>query len=372
MSSNKISSMQAIALVLIVIVNHLVLTITNNITSSTGSASLLNSIYVFIFALLLVWLIVKLYKNFTGKDILDISQFLGGKILKTIVGILYLVYFIFILSLVVRRFAKDMKLIYFNDFEIGTIIFLILFISVIAYHFGHSSITKCNLIIVPIMVIFILIAAFANIDKFKFERVFPILGFGVNETFFIGLSNIFAYSGIGILYLIMPMLKDTKDFKKISYISVIVTGLLIILSIGSLLLAFPFIKSISEISELYIGIRHISFGNVFQRVDAIFILGWILAVISYSSVLIMFIVLLFSKLTNSKRATPVAMVFAAIAYSLSLIPPNANIVSSIDTVVYKYGSIALIIVGSLLILIFANIKYKSLNKNKVDGDLNET
>ena len=74
MSSTKISSVQAIALVLIVIVNHLLLSMTNNITSSTGSASILNSIYVFIFALVLVALIVKLYKNFAGKDILDISS----------------------------------------------------------------------------------------------------------------------------------------------------------------------------------------------------------------------------------------------------------------------------------------------------------
>lgn len=365
MTLNKISSMQAIALVVIIIVNHLILSVTNNITSSTGSAALLNSIYVFIFAFILVWLIVKLYKNFAGKDILDISQFLGGKVLKTIVGILYLLYFVFILSLVIRRFSKDLKLIYFNDFEVGTIIFLILLVSVIAYHFGHSSITKCNLVITPIMIILIVIVSIANAENFRFERIFPILGFGANETFFSGLSNIFAYSGIGILYLIMPMLKDCKDFKKVSYISVISTGLLIILSIGSILLSFPFIKSLTEISELYIEVQNISsFWQVFQRVDAIFVLGWVLAMISYTSVLIMFIVLLFSKLTNSKLATPIAMVFGAIVFALALIPPNSSIVSILDTIVYKYGSISLIIIGSLLILIFANIKYKRLNKNK--------
>lgn len=364
MTLNKISSIQAIALVIIVIVNHLVLSVTNNITSSTGSASLLNSIYVFIFALILVWLIVKLYKNFVGKDILDISQFLGGKVLKTIVGILYLLYLIFILSLVIRRFAKDLKLIYFNNFEVGTIIFFVLLVSVIAYHFGHSSITKCNLVIAPIMLTLIVIVGFANAENFKFERIFPILGFGVNETFFSGLSNIFAYSGIGILFLIMPMLKDYKDYKKVSYISVVITGLLIILSIGSILLSFPFIRSLTEISELYVEVQNISsFWQVFQRIDAIFVLGWTLAMISYASVLLMFIVLLFSKLTNSKLATPIAMVFSAIIFTLSLVPPNAGVVSTLDTIVYKYGSIALVIIGSLLVLIFANIKYKRLNKN---------
>lgn len=361
---NKISSLQAIALILIVIVNHIILSVTNNITSSTGSAALLNSIYVFVFALIFIGLIVKLYKNFVGKDILDISQFLGGKVLKTIVGILYLLYFIFILSLVVRRFSKDLKLIYFNNFEVGTIIFLILFVSVIAYHFGHSSITKCNLVITPIMFILIVIVGFANAENFKLERIFPILGFGINETFFSGLSNIFAYSGIGILYFIMPMLKDCKDYKKVSYISVILTGLLIILSIASILFSFPFISSLKELSELYIEVQNISsFWQVFQRIDAIFVLGWSLAMISYASVLIMFIVILFSKLTNSKQATPIAMVFATIIFALSLIPPNAGIVSFLDSIIYKYGSISLIIIGSLLILTFANIKYKRLNKN---------
>ncbi len=362
MSSTKISSVQAIALVLIVIVNHLLLSMTNNITSSTGSASILNSIYVFIFALVLVALIVKLYKNFAGKDILDISQFLGGKILKTVVGALYIIYCVFILSLVIRALAKDIKLIYFNDFELGTIIFLILLTSVIVYNFGHSSVSKCALIVVPIMAIIILIVAFGNADRFSFERVFPLLGFGINETFFMGLSNIFAYSGIGILYLIMPMLKDTKHFKKISFISIIITGILITLSVGSLALSFPFIESITEISELFVGVQHISFGHVLQRVDAIFVLGWVLAILAYSSVLIMFIVLVFSKLVNTKPVTPMAMVFASLAFIFALLPKNANVVSFLDSVIYKYSSIALIIVGSLLLLIFANIKYKKLNK----------
>ena len=64
MSVNKVSTVEAIALVLIVVINRLTISIPQTIIMSCGSAALLNVIYICIITLLFVFLITKLFRRF--------------------------------------------------------------------------------------------------------------------------------------------------------------------------------------------------------------------------------------------------------------------------------------------------------------------
>jgi spore germination protein KB len=375
MEIKQIGNFQAIALILIIVINHLVLGTPRTIISETGTGTILNMIYVFILAIIFVLILNKLFNNFKGKDIIDVSEFLGGKVLKVIVGIVFIGYFLVILSTTIRVIVQDLEIIYFENISICIITLVILASIVFVYKYGSSAVIKCNSIIAPIAGIAILVIAFSNIKDFSLDRIFPILGFSVKETFITGASNIFAYSGIAVLYFIMPMLKDSRNFKKVSIISVVLVGILIIGSVASLVLSFPFIEDINEISSLYIESRDINYWQVFQRIDGVFVFSWILALLSYISVVLFIIVLIFRKLTNTKKEFPVVLAFATITYVITLIPDNINMVRFLENVVFKYSNIIVAIFLNLLILILANIKYKIINKNKEvdleDEKLNE-
>ena len=69
MNNIKLSNIEAIGLVLIIIINHIILNFSKSIISTTSSASAL--------IILFVQLLLFLFKHFSGKDILDISQYLG-------------------------------------------------------------------------------------------------------------------------------------------------------------------------------------------------------------------------------------------------------------------------------------------------------
>lgn len=375
MEIKQIGNFQAIALILIIVINHLVLGTPRTIISETGTGTILNMIYVFILAIIFVLILNKQFNNFKRKDIIDVSEFLGGKVLKVIVGIVFIGYFLVILSTTIRVIVQDLEIIYFENISICIITLVILASIVFVYKYGSSAVIKCNSIIAPIAGIAILVIAFSNIKDFSLDRIFPILGFSVKETFITGASNIFAYSGIAVLYFIMPMLKDSRNFKKVSIISVVLVGILIIGSVASLVLSFPFIEDINEISSLYIESRDINYWQVFQRIDGVFVFSWILALLSYISVVLFIIVLIFRKLTNTKKEFPVVLAFATITYVITLIPDNINMVRFLENVVFKYSNIIVAIFLSLLILILANIKYKIINKNKEvdleDEKLNE-
>lgn len=286
MEIKQIGNFQAIALILIIVINHLVLGTPRTLIAETGTGTILNMFYVFLVTIILVFIVTKLFNNFKGKDIVDISEFLGGKVLKFIVGIIYILYFLLILSTTVRIIVQDLEIIYFENVSISVLTLLIIASIVFVYKYGSSAIIKCNSIIAPIAGIIILVIAFSNIQDFSLDRIFPILGFGTKETFITGASNIFAYSGLAILYFIMPMLKDSRNFKKISIVSTILIGILIIGSVSSLVLSFPYIENINEISSLYVESRDISYWQVFQRIDGIFVFSWILALLSYISVVL--------------------------------------------------------------------------------------
>lgn len=362
MEIKQISNFQAIALILIIVTNHLILGTPRTLIAETGTGTILNMIYVFILALLLVFIITKLFSNFNGKDIIDISEFLGGKVLKVIVGIVFIIYFLVILSTTVRVIVQDLEIIYFQNISVYVLTLAILASIVFVYKYGSSAVVKCNSIIAPIVGIAILIIAFSNVQDFSLDRIFPILGFGAKETFITGASNIFAYSGLAILYFIMPMLKDSKIFKKVSIVSTILVGILIVGSVSSLVLSFPFIENINEISSLYVESRDISYWQVFQRIDGLFVFSWILALLSYISVVLFIIVVIFRKLTNAKKEFPVVLAFATITYVTTLIPNNIAMIRFLEDIVFKYTNIIVAIFLSLIVLIFANIKYKIVNR----------
>ena len=373
MNTYKINTTEAIMIVLTTIIIHTILSLPRNLLTQTKSATIINLIYVSVIAIAISYFIYRLLKNFPGLDIIDISELLGGKVLKFIVGIIYILYFLLILSTTVRIIVQDLEIIYFENVSISVLTLLIIASIVFVYKYGSSAIIKCNSIIAPIAGIIILVIAFSNIQDFSLDRIFPILGFGTKETFITGASNIFAYSGLAILYFIMPMLKDSRNFKKISIVSTILIGILIIGSVSSLVLSFPYIENINEISSLYVESRDISYWQVFQRIDGIFVFSWILALLSYISVVLFFIVIIFRKLTNTKKEFPVVLAFAALTYAATLIPNNIFMIRFLEDVVFKYTNIIVAIFSSFIILILANIKYKFVNRknNLINNEIKD-
>ena len=80
MTNKKIGNLEAIALVLTVIINHVVLNLPKSVVKVTSSGTIINILFVSLVALGITFLICKLLEKFPSLDILDISNFLGGKV----------------------------------------------------------------------------------------------------------------------------------------------------------------------------------------------------------------------------------------------------------------------------------------------------
>lgn len=270
-------------------------------------------------------------------------------------------------SLILRNTAENLKTMYFQNIPTLYIIFFILLIVAFANKYSLKTIMKCNLIVVPLIVVSLIILFALSSDNFVVERVFPILGYGASNTFLKGAANIFSFGNILFLFFIMPMLKDYNQFKKLSYSSVILSGILILLSIVALILMFPIPISSGSNIPLYLQTRKLALGKLIQRVDALFILIWIITILSYISIIIGFIVSIFKKISNIQSSSTLSSCFVAILLATSLIYNNIIQIRKLDAENYKYLTLILVFGLGFLILLLANIK-NMIKKNKFKGE----
>lgn len=367
MDLNKIGFFEALCVLLIVILSHLILILPKIIIQSQSSASIINIIYVTLLAIFTIFILNLLFKKFKGMDILDISNYLLGKKFRFIIGMIYIAYLIFIASLLVRITAENLKTMYFQNTPTPYIVFFILLPVAFINRYNLKSIIKCNLIVVPLIVLSFIILFTLSSGNFVFERIFPILGYGPKNTFLIGATNIFCFGNILFLLLIMPHLKDYNQFNKLSYTAIILSGILILSVVASLLLIFPISICSGSNIPLYLQTRTITFGKLIQRVDAFFVLIWNLNILSYCSIVIGFIISLFKKISNIQSSSTISYSFVSILFGMSLVYHNIIQARKLDSEGYKYLVLFLVFGLGFFILLLANIK-KAIQKNKTKGE----
>lgn len=357
MSEQKLGKWEAIILIFSVVINHIILGLPRGIVEDQYSSALLNVIYISIIAIIIIYLITKLFEHFPGLDIIDIANFLGGKILKIGLALLFLLYFVFISSIVLRSFSEGLKLVFFPRTSLAIIMILFLIAIVIMNKLNIVSIARTNLfftILVGISVIFIFLGNWKNLT---WQKIFPILGNGAYSTFFSGLSNLFAFGGISFIYLLPPYLKNEIDFKKIAYTSIALSSFFLLVSVATLLFIFPPTIISQQIFPIYLASRFIDFSRFFQRLDAIFLLMWLLSIICYLAIVLNFCTNIFKRVILIKHSKWCSSLIAMLMFAIALIPENMQQITFIENNIYRYIILILVFGICLIVLILANLKY---------------
>ena len=239
---------------------------------------------------------------------------------------------------------------------------------VIANMQGMKSIARTNVILCVIMVISLLTAFAAVVPNMTIQRIFPILGHGVSNTFFTGISNIFIFNGFSILFLVPPLLENKKDFKKSTLIATLISIFIVILATASMLLAFSFSTDIDRISPLYSLLSNNEFGKYFQHPESLFIFTWILSFMSYFSIGLMTSSLVCQKVTNVKNSTPFIIPICIISLIIALIPNSIMQTLAINDFISKYIGTPLTFIVFPIILMIANLKLKKGNNTNENLD----
>ena len=365
MNSSKIGTYEAIMLVLSLVVSHTVLSLPKAIVTTTKSSSILNLIYLSIFVFVFVIIICNIFKKFPGMDILDLAEYLGGKIFKRFLGIIFILYFTISSAIFLRNFCECLQIVYYPSTSIVFIVLSFIISTCLVADLPSNASFKANLIIVPFVLGSILFLFLANLKYFNYNRIFPILGNGLFETFGSGFTNIYAFSGIALIYFLPPLLKHPEKLKKISIIAFILTALYLVFVIALILLMFPIFTNIDEVLPLYTVATYVEFGTFLQRLESVFLLIWMISFSCYLSIILSFVFLFFKKITDIKYNKPMIYPFGMLLLALSLLPKTFAESKFYETNIYPYVLIAVAYFIPGIIMFFAYIKKKK------EGDINE-
>ena len=368
MESSKLTASEAISIVFGVFVAHTLVSLPRTLLDSTKSSTLINIIYVGIIALLITFIIYKLIKHFPGSDIVDISEYVGGKVLKNIIGIIFISYFIINSSILLRNFCECLKIVYYPMTSLTYILLAFIVAITIAVKCKFSSISKVILIIIPLVVISIVFLFIANFRNFSLDQIFPVFGDSLFNTFIAGLGNLGSFGGITLLYFLPPYLKEPQKMKKVYLVSIVLGIVYILLCVSIILFMFASLMYTNQIMPLYSAARYIEFGTFFQRLESIFLLIWILQMICYLTILTKFSISIFKKITNIKNEKPIILIFSLLIFSVSLLPQNYAVSKYIEDYICKYMVLIISIFLSLSILIIAYLKKKKKKELNINNE----
>ena len=171
----KIGKFEVYALFITVISTNIIINIPTIILSFTSTGSWVNVFYLTSICLLFILLVCKFLKPFINFDILDVSNFLGGKTLKWIVGFLYILLFLAFSSFCLRYFTYSLKMIYFDNISLVLLMLLFLIPATIAAKTGLKAISGTAIVFLPFSILSLIIFSIAASNNFTWENLFPVL-----------------------------------------------------------------------------------------------------------------------------------------------------------------------------------------------------
>lgn len=355
---NKLTTREAISIICIISLCQLILNTPKIIINTCNTGSIINILYISLIALFVCIIISKLIKNFPSDDIIDISEKVGGNILKFIISIIFIIFFLLLILIALADFSYLLKCIYFQNAPLTFILLFFIIAALFANLTGFNSIQKTSTILLPIIIYSFLIIFLKSIPDMNLDDFTPILGYSYKSTFQTGLLNLFFFDFLILYLFIMPLLKRKNDIKKIIFTSFGINIISLIISILSLIAVFTAHINSSNINSLYFLTRSIKLSTFIEQVDAIYIFIWILSLFAYISILLFLITHILNKLFHFKDYKQTSYSILSILIGLSLIFTDLSEINFLEETLFKYFSIIITFGISLLILILGNLKQK--------------
>jgi len=313
---------EGISMLLIVICTQIFVNMPRVAAEEAGTAGWILVLYVSLLSIGIFGLITVLYRRFEGKDLLDIAQETFGPAGRITLGIILVLFILFIASLVLREFSENIKIISLNMSPISYVAFFFAVSMAIGAYMGIEAIVRVAAIAVPVIILGYILIAVGVTQYVEISKITPLLGAGPYRIFVKGISRMSLYAGIILVFFIPPFLKTNKNLRFVGYVSLWMSTVFMTLSTLVYLLVYQFPASIENFLPMYQLARLIKYGRFFERIESVFMVIWGMTAFLYLSITFFFIVYIFHKSMGLKYYRPLVLPFAILLYTLSLIPEN--------------------------------------------------
>ncbi|MCA1029624.1 spore germination protein [Bacillus timonensis] len=166
-------------------------------------------------------LITLLGSKFQYQSLYDYGPKLVGRIFHFFFMVLFIGYFLFFISIVVRIAADVTKIFLLDETPVEIILVAILTVCTYLVVQGINPIARFNESLQPGVILILLFVILLSFKDADFGRNLPILGDGILPVMKSIPIIFFAFLGFEVLFFLLPFLKETKKVKKYVSISII-------------------------------------------------------------------------------------------------------------------------------------------------------
>ncbi|MCX7710865.1 MAG: spore germination protein [Clostridia bacterium] len=300
-----------------------------------GTAGWLICIYITVLALALFYIISRLYKPFEGMDPLDLGERIAGNAGRIIVGLIFFTHSTFIVSMILREFGEDMKVIALTVSPISFVQLFFITGMIVGAYKGIEAVVRMHSVVVVLISAGVLILVIFVMPFFKFGNIYPILGNGPEKIFGTGFFRVSSFSALIIIYMVFPFIKSHEQFRTAGFWGIGLTGFFMTLVTLTFIGVLPYPISLEQFLPVYQLSRIINVGRFFERIESVFMLLWASAALLYLSFAFIIILRIFQKAFKLPYYRPLILPFAVILFTLSLLPPNVMTALNLEAIFFR-------------------------------------
>lgn len=329
---------------------------------NSGNSAWIQTAFVSLISCLVFWFIIFLYRKAEMKSIMELSNEIGGRGLKIVVGIILCASLLFNSSLTMRALPESIKTVLLPLTPMSLLILLLGVAILFGAYMGIFSIARIHAIYIPVALISLAVFLIMLFDDIDITNLFPVLGEGTYNIFVDGLSSVSIFSDVIVLFVLLPLCGNYERVKKASHKALVISSVINVLIVLFYNLIYSYPSSKEFMLPVYQMTRLIKIGDFFQRLEALFEFVWSFAVLLYSSLYLFVLCYIWKEIFDLKYYKPLVLPFTIIMCATAYLPSSTVKMAGIQNV----SSLVSIPVSFILpiVIIFWYTKKKSRDTKK--------
>lgn len=180
--------------------------------------------------LVLIYVYLLISKYNPNKTLVEILIDNFGKYIGTVVSILYIMYFVHLASLVLRNFGEFSVTVTYQETPQVVIISLLALLVAYAVRGGLEVAARINLLLFPVIPVGIFLISLALLSYHDTTAMFPVLKNGIFPVLNAGFAVMaFPFGEVVAFLMLFPFVNATNKVSKVSFLSVIIGGAVLLL-----------------------------------------------------------------------------------------------------------------------------------------------
>nr|WP_114495817.1 spore germination protein [Fontibacillus phaseoli] len=346
---DQITTSQAAVMVINYMLGAGILTLPRTMVEAAKTSDVWMSILISgVIILVAGWVIVKLCRRFQGKTVFQFMPEITGKWIAFIISMIIITYFITISAFEIRIMAEVTGFYLLEGTPAWAIVMTFMWVGLYLILGGINCIARLYEIILPITLVFFLIAILLSSRIFDVNHLRPLLGSGIKPVLQGIKPSLLSFTGYEIMLVTTAFMKNPKKANKAMMAGIVVPVIIylitVIMVIGGMSIngvekrTWPTLDLVRSFEVQ---------GLFFERFESLLLVIWIMQIFSTFTVTHYAASLGWSQLFK-KNVRPFIFAMLPVIYLIAMIPKDINEAFKLGDMfgnvsVYLFGGIPLIL-----------------------------